>query len=639
MKHDRTQIDALRKDRRLLETALTDAGAKITGHTVRCPFHEDTCPSGSIFRGQSGDWLFQCHGCQWNGGKPGDVFAVVMRRDGIGFGQACEALGLGNGQTKHRARPTGSKPARLPDGASPVRCGEPGDTGGSDCPALAAECNRRLLNDSNAIELLQRTRGIDRATAERFGIGITGDGAYWTFPITDSGGVVVAVKHHRVDANGAGPKNFWIPKGTNSDRVYPVHLEPSGPLWLCPGELKAAAVAACGLPALGITCGESCNIPAEALELCRGRSVALSLDDDETGESWGLRARRQLDGAGIEYRIVRLPLNKSTGRKDIADYIVELQGDGKSPEEIAATLLHYWERVDPWFGTSLSHLFTQARIWRPVTVVPTGLQSLDSLLGGGFRTSGVHLLAGKSGQGKSQRAVSIALGAAKAGIATAYFSLELSSVEVTQLIAAQLSGIPRLKLAYSKLASQEAEALRTAIADAGSMSQSLWILDDERWQDGLTRDDLGRLIGNGVERFGWKLVVLDYLGLLVPVEGDRDNYDTELRNSTALKRLARKQDVALLVVAAVRKGTTNRSAETITLDDVLGAGRLGYDAQTVLCVSRKYGDSDTGLITVRPLKMRFAPCDEKRDGLQLRWYPRTGRITRLSGLDGAGDVD
>lgn len=633
MSHDREQIDEFRKDRQPLEAALIQAGAKVVGGRVNCPFHPDTHPSGSLFRGKSGDWLYRCRGCGWNAGKPGDVFAVIMHRDGINFARACETLGLGNasrngnGHLKH----TGRKPPRRTEAPPPTDLAESAGESRVDCASLAAESHQRLLNDSQVVELLQNTRGVDRPTAERLRIGITADGKYWTFPIANGSSNLVAVKHHRVDSNGRDTKNFWVPKGTNSDHVYPVYLDPPGPVWLCPGELKAAAVVACGLPAVGITCGEGCDLPARALEACRGRPVAVPPDDDAAGQSWEGRVRRQLTDAGIEHRLVRLPLDGTAGRKDIADYIVALQSEGKEPEAIAATLLHYWERADPWFGTSLSQLMADVRVWRPITVVPTGLESLDSLLGGGFRTSGVHLLCGKPGQGKSQLAVSIALGAARLGIPTAYFSLELSSIEVTQLVAAQLAGIPRLRLAYGKLDAEQGRALKAAASVAASMR--LWILDDDRWPAGLTRDTLAMLVADGVERFGWQMVVVDYLGLLVPLESDRDTYHIDLLNSTILKKLARKHDLSLLVVSAVRKGTTKRDAATIALDDLLGAGRLAYDAQTVLLCSREYGDSDCGIIRVRPLKMRFASCDEKAEDLQLRWRPRTGLITDLSSGD------
>jgi hypothetical protein len=157
----------------------------------------------------------------------------------------------------------------------------------------------------------------------------------------------------------------------------------------------------------------------------------------------------------------------------------------------------------------------------------------------------------------------------------------------------------------------------------------LTILDDDFWERGLTRESLETVIATGAQRFQWKLVVLDYLGLLLPSPDDRDQYDTDIRHSTALKRIARKYDIALLVVAAVRKGATSRESGELTIDDLMGAGRLVYDAQSVLLVSRELEKTNSGIVKVRPLKLRFAPCDESSNVVRLRWKPSTGLITDL----------
>lgn len=48
--------------------ALTEAGARVRGTAVRCPFHEDRHESGSLFE-RDGEWRYQCHagGCGWRG--------------------------------------------------------------------------------------------------------------------------------------------------------------------------------------------------------------------------------------------------------------------------------------------------------------------------------------------------------------------------------------------------------------------------------------------------------------------------------------------------------------------------------------------------------------------------------------------
>lgn len=122
--------------------------------------------------------------------------------------------------------------------------------------------------------------------------------------------------------------------------------------------------------------------------------------------------------------------------------------------------------------------------------------------------------------------------------------------------------------------------------------------------------------------------MLDYLGLLAAPESDRSDFQTDLLNSAAMRRIARRNDIALIVVAALRKTGSFKSDDQITLDDVAGAGRIAYDAQSVLLVSTETSSHGTGLVHVRPLKLRFAPLLDGAD-IELRWYPKTGLITDL----------
>jgi KaiC/GvpD/RAD55 family RecA-like ATPase len=72
--------DYLRRDRRALEQALRDAGAVVHGPQCRCPFHDDSTPSASMYRNDKGVWRFRCHASVC--GFRGDVFDVVARATG-----------------------------------------------------------------------------------------------------------------------------------------------------------------------------------------------------------------------------------------------------------------------------------------------------------------------------------------------------------------------------------------------------------------------------------------------------------------------------------------------------------------------------------------------------------------------------
>ncbi len=621
---DRAKIDQIKAEKSRLIAALTDAGARFVADNVSCPFHDDQHPSGGIHEHNRSGWLYTCHGCTWNRGKnSGDVFDVTRKVHGCDFTHACELLGLGNGKA----------PAPFEDRTPAVQDARKGGGLADSTLQFAGDAHARLLRDSGALLHLSTTRGIDQATAELLGIGLTGKPGqrFWTLPIVGKCEQVVAIKAHRAD--GQSVKSWWSPKGASRSHVWPVDLTRGCPVWLCPGELKAAAVIACGRSAIGITSGEGsrsnpADLPAAAMEKLRGLAVAIAPDDDEVGRAWGEHVRQQLADAGIGARIIKLPLDRVVRLKDVGDLIVQMYQNGKDRAAVAASLDKHYRRSDPLYEAMIGELWNNGIIWTPDIYVPTGLRALDMATGGGLRTHGVTMLVGRTNQAKSQLAVAIAANAAKAGKPVGFFSLELGANEVAHLVAAQLGDIPRRALATGELQVDFGDRLRKVTTEYRDMP--LCILDDKRWPGGLTLSTLDALIADGVTRFGWRIVFLDYLGLLV--SSGQDQFQADIQNSTALRELARRHEVALVVIAALRKGQGANTAEPIkvSIDDVAGAGRLAYDAQNVLLVWCDHGNGASGIVHVRPLKMRYAPMMDDPN-LQFRWQPRTGLITDLEG--------
>ncbi|MCH8852819.1 MAG: AAA family ATPase [Planctomycetes bacterium] len=615
-------LSALKSDCNRLKAALEAAGGQFRGtSTLKCPFHEDRNASAGIHE-QDGVWWFTCHSCDWNGGKgSGDVIAVAMKDHECDFKAALGHLDVGaNGNGRHR----GIKPKTKPTAAAV-----------DAVQKFATDSAARLMADDDALDRLWRTRGIDAGTAAVLGLGVTGEPGkrYLTLPIADASGKFLAVKSHAFD--GQKPKSLWNPAGTKSKQLFPVCLDGPGPVWLCPGELKAAAVIGVGLPAIGVTAGEGKgkDLPSCAITLLKDacRQVALPLDDDDTGAEWGDLILRQLVGAGIDVRIVDLGLDKSVGLKDVGDLITrELVENAREPDGVRETLLHAYTQSDPWARFTFGNIVTSAETWQPVTYIRTGLDRFDELAGGGLRTRGVHLLVGKPGMAKTTLAVQIAGNAALAGVPTGIVSLELARQDLSKLIVAQHTGIPRRELDSGQIDNgyqSVFDTFRHEHADA-----PLVIVDDDRWEGGLNRDKLAALVAEGVKRFGWRLVVLDYLGLLAPGDRDRGEFESDLLNSTSIKKLATRHDIALVVVAALRKAANYRKkseSDKITLDDVSGAGRLTYDCTSCWFVEadRQSGHAPSGTLKVHCLKSRFSGAASLGEIVQLCWAPYTGQVT------------
>ena len=369
-------------------------------------------------------------------------------------------------------------------------------------------------------------------------------------------------------------------------------------------------------------------MPDGLAELLAGRAVAIVADDDQTGRAWLAKALAALRTAGIDARAVDLGLDKAAGLKDIGDWILSRVQEGKEPAAIAAELDNAYELADPFRPFTLGGIWTARETWAPVYHVRTGLRDLDTGLGGGLRVGGVHLFVGKSGRAKSTTVAQIALNAARAGVPACIVSLEMPRRDMGHLIAANLADVPRAALASGNIRETVKDKLRGVLREYGKLP--LTILDDSFWSGPLTRSKLAEIVGDGCKRFGWRLVCVDYLGLLANEATDASDYTADLENSAALKRLANSRDIALAVVASLRKFGRKDEAPTC-LDDILGAGRIAYDSTNAFAVdceqeTPRAGERPVGTVRLRALKTRYAGLGSAGKPLEFRWFPSTGRI-------------
>jgi replicative DNA helicase len=268
-------------------------------------------------------------------------------------------------------------------------------------------------------------------------------------------------------------------------------------------------------------------------------------------------------------------------------------------------------------------LMDSSATWEPVAHVPTGLRAFDRAAGGGLRVGGVHLLVGSPACGKTTVATQIALNAALLGTPVGVFSLEQGREEIARLVVGQLTGIPRSVLDAGVPPGREQEIARAKARLAGS---SLRVFDDHLWT-AFNREDLTIMIERLRPTYGWRLVVLDYLGLLAPNERDGSSFESDLRNSAALKDLARKHGLAVLAVGALRKPAMQRAdrPEEPGLSEVLGAGRLGYDATSVWRVDAFQSAAESHL-KLTALKSRFSGAANTGESVRLSWRPECGYV-------------
>ena len=223
--------------------------------------------------------------------------------------------------------------------------------------------------------------------------------------------------------------------------------------------------------------------------------------------------------------------------------------------------------------------------------ITTGLSDLDKITGG-WRRKQLAILGGRPSMGKTSIANAAMLRTAKAGHGVLCFSLEMSTAALSARCLSDLSWSAERRIAY-------ADAMAGRLSD---MDLHLWAqtaiaykalpltIDDQR---GLTMAEIAartRAEAQRMERAGKRLglVVVDHLGLVKPsgrYAGNKVNEVGEI--SDGLATLAKDQDVAVLALHQLNRGTEGRENKRPTLADLRNSGDLEQDADVVCFAYRE----------------------------------------------------
>jgi hypothetical protein len=120
-----------------------------------------------------------------------------------------------------------------------------------------------------------------------------------------------------------------------------------------------------------------------------------------------------------------------------------------------------------------------------------------------------------------------------------------------------------------------------------------------------------------IDQYRPDIVILDYHGLFDDASGARNETEKAKNLSKAFKRMAVKNGVPIIDVAAVTmsEGHSERPPE---LEEVAWSKQLAYDADLVLAIQREY---NSDLFQVVSRKVRRS----SQFGFFLRWNLETGK--------------
>ena len=215
--------------------------------------------------------------------------------------------------------------------------------------------------------------------------------------------------------------------------------------------------------------------------------------------------------------------------------------------------------------------------------VSTGFEKLDQLTSG-WQPSDLIIIAARPGMGKTALTLSMARNiAVLKEIPVAFFSLEMSSVQlITRLISAE-TGLSSEKLRTGKLAAHEWEQLNVKVGD---LEKAPLYIDDT---PSLSIFDLRAKARRLASQHGIKLIIIDYLQLMTAATNNKTgNREQEISTiSRNLKALAKELDVPVIALSQLSRAVETRGGtKRPLLSDLRESGAIEQDADIVSFIYR-----------------------------------------------------
>lgn len=214
--------------------------------------------------------------------------------------------------------------------------------------------------------------------------------------------------------------------------------------------------------------------------------------------------------------------------------------------------------------------------------LPTGLNSLDGILGGLHR-SDLIIVAARPSVGKSAFSFDIARHiAVEEGKTVAIFSLEMPAIQVIERMLAQQIKVNLWNLRMSKLTDED---YRKYSIGAGKIGDSKLFIDDT---PGINIMQLRTKTRKLMLEHNLDLILIDYLQLMQGNSRGSDNRAQEIAEiSRSLKILARELNVPIIALSQLNRAVENRQEKIPQLSDLRESGSIEQDADLVVFLGRE----------------------------------------------------
>ena len=273
-----------------------------------------------------------------------------------------------------------------------------------------------------------------------------------------------------------------------------------------------------------------------------------------------------------------------------------------------------------------------------ISGVPSGFDKLDKLTSG-WQESDLIIIAARPGMGKTALALSMARNiAVTQNIPVAFFSLEMSSIQlITRLISSE-TGLSSQKLRTGRLEKHEWEQLNVKVK---ALEKAPLFIDDT---PSLSIFDLRAKSRRLSSQHGIKLIVVDYLQLMTTGGGMKGSGNREQEISTIsrnLKALAKELSIPVIALSQLSRAVETRGgSKRPLLSDLRESGAIEQDADIVAFIYRpeyyKIDEWDDEERTPTEGQAEFIVAKHRNGGLdsiRLKFIPHLGKFENIDTFD------
>ena len=218
--------------------------------------------------------------------------------------------------------------------------------------------------------------------------------------------------------------------------------------------------------------------------------------------------------------------------------------------------------------------------------VPTGLRDIDDRLGG-LHQSDLIIIAGRPSMGKTALATNIAFNAAsklqesKKQSTVAFFSLEMSSEQLSTRILSEQSRIPSNDIRRGRISEEQFDKF---IETSKNISELPLYIDETPAISVAALSNRARRIKR---IYGLDLIVIDYIQLMRAVN-TKDGRVQEISEITqGLKALAKELNLPVVALSQLSRAVEQRDQKKPLLSDLRESGSIEQDADVVMFVYRE----------------------------------------------------